>query len=156
LFITYQQTADFVLHFTFRFPIWEAGRSVNEYRILTFSSILFHWMVAVFLTFASLYRYERLVNLLMFNFRLLTVLKGSREYSILQILRNTSVVLVIINVYLYIHYIAINNKWGIYTLSSRSTELYTILKYGNGVIGVITLMFFGVVDLTASGLMASS
>jgi hypothetical protein len=84
------------------------------------------------------------------------VLRGSREYSILQILRAASIVLVIINVYLYIHYIAINNKWGIYTLASREDTLYSVLKYGNGAIGLFTLLFFGVVDLTSTGLMASS
>jgi hypothetical protein len=91
----------------------------------------------------------------MYNFRLLTVLRGSREYSILQILRATSVVLVIINMYLYTHYIAINEKWGTYTLTSREDTLYTLVKVGNGAIGLITLSFFWVVDLTASVLMAS-
>jgi hypothetical protein len=126
------------------------------FRFLTFSSTLFHWMVAVFLTFASLYRYERLVNLLMYKFRLLTVLRGSREYSILQILRVTSVILVILNIYLYIHYVVINETWGIYTLASREDTLYSVLKYGNGAIGLITKSFFWVVDLTSSILMASS
>jgi hypothetical protein len=85
----------------------------------------------------------------------MTVLRGSREYTILQTLRLTSVVSVVLNMYLYTHYVAINDEWGSYNLASRNDTLYPLLQFGNGAIGIATLLFFGVVDLTTSVLMAS-
>jgi hypothetical protein len=82
-------------------------------------------------------------------------LKGSREHTILQALRATAIVLAVGNIYLYTHITVYRYSYNI--LGIQDSDMgFNILYYANGVMGLVTMLYFGVVDLTSSVLMASS
>jgi hypothetical protein len=81
-------------------------------------------------------------------------------YSILQTLRITSVVLVVINIYLYAHFIAIkitlrDGEIREEGRAYRDSTIFQFLWFSHGLFGPIAMLYFAVVDLTSSVLMAS-
>jgi hypothetical protein len=135
--VVIQQTSDFFINLYpyFLFP-W-------------FISVICVWIVGVLLLFASLYRYERYAP--KSNDRLMTVLRGSREYAILQALRAIAIVLALINIYIFVH----RQIYRYLGIDYNAETYYNLLKFAEGVLGLGTMLYFAVVDMASSVLMAS-
>jgi hypothetical protein len=140
--VVIEQTSDFFVHLVS--PSLRAERAFPR-----LVSVICVWTIGVLLLYASLYRFERYAP--KSNYRLMTVLRGSREYAILQALRATAIVLALINIYIFIHRLIY--EW---VTDYKADTYFIVLHYANIVLGMSTMLYFAVVDLTSSVLMASS
>lgn len=93
------------------------------------------WITSTCLVFGSLYRYERL----------LTVLRGTWQYQILQILRYTSVVVAILAAYGNIHYRYLTTE-----------DNKTLVKYIHGIFDFLSILLSGIIDLSSNIIMTNA
>lgn len=114
--------------------------SLGNHESFGIISILAVYITATCLVFASLYRYERL----------LTVVRGTQIYKFLQGLRGTMLLLAITSLYAYLHDLFFDN--GVIP-NKLNKPVAKYIKLFNGVVGFITILFCGIVDLTSNVLM---
>jgi hypothetical protein len=144
--VVIEQTSDFFFHLI--------SPMRDELAFPRLVSVICVWTIGVLLLYASLYRYERYAP--KSKDRLMTVLRGSREYAILQALRASAIVLALINIYLFIHITVYRYSFNIFGIEDSTRGLPGGLYYANMVLGMSAMLYFAVVDLTSSVLMASS